>query len=460
MSEFRILRIAFSGALLLSANEAFAAICLPIPHFRYVGNDSTNCTDSSIQAAIDNVVCPNTTIVITDEFAPYTAQTLTIYNKSLALVGAASGVKCGGSIGSCDPTVGCGSGGGPPPAPAITLHGDGSTSVIFIYGASNVTLQSLALTGGGGSQGGGVLFGGTGTLTLVDTSIVTNTAGKGGGIYFTGLGGNATLTLDAGTIIEENTANSDGGGIFLGDSAQLLALQPYTFIGYNHAPSGNGGGIAMEGVPPVVADIGSPGYNGTPVIQFNDAAYGGGIAVIAPATASPPGTAYDLEVNLFTTDASRPGGIFSNTATTGGGAVYLKSNYDTTAQMVVGSSFCASSFNIDGNVAPEGSAIYSDFNEVGGVYFYSNGVSLNPSGRLRRLRLRHQSGLPRRGDVLGYLLQHAERQRVARRNQPADRWLGHLRRSRHVRQRQSFHHAIQQGRPCDALLWHRTGANH
>lgn len=379
MVESRILRIAFLGALLLS-EHAFAVICLPIPHFRYVGDVATdsNCTDNDIQTAINNVVCPNTTVIITQEHS-YAAQELTVYNKSLTIAGVGPGVKCGSSIGVCDPSVGCGGGGGAPPPPAITLHGTGSTSVLFIYGTSSVTLQSIELTGGGGLQGGGILYGGTGALTLVDSTIVYNSAGQGGGIYFAALGGSATLTLGAGTIIDENTANSDGGGIYLGGSTRMLALAPYTFIGYNHAPNGYGGGIAVEGAPPVVADIGSPGYNGSPVIQYNDAAIGGGIAVIAPDVASPPGTAYDIEVNLFTTDANHPGGIFSNTATQAGGGIYLKSNYDSTAKMYVASDFCATSFNIDGNVAPEGSAIYSDLNQFNGLTFYSNGVSLNPS---------------------------------------------------------------------------------
>ena len=374
-----ILRSALLATPLLAANTAFAVVCLPIPHFRYVGDMATDgkCTDNDIQSAINNVVCPDTTVVITGEHS-YTGQALTVYNKSLTLAGVVAGVKCGSSIGSCDPEIGCGGGGGAPPPPAVTLHGTGSTSVLFIYGTGSVTLQSIELTGGGGLQGGGILYGGTGALTLIDSTLVYNSAGQGGAIYFTGLGGNATLTLGTGTIIEENTATGDGGAIYLGSSTRMLAVAPYTFIGYNHAPNGNGGGIAMEGTAPIVADIGSPGYNGSPVIQYNDAVNGGGIAIIASTTYTPPGIG--LWANLFATDANHPGAIFSNAATQFGGAVYLKSNYDSTAKIAVTSAFCATSFNIDGNVAPEGSAIYSDLNQFNGVTFDSNGVYLNRPG--------------------------------------------------------------------------------
>src|SRR5262249_21441854 len=181
MVEFRILCIvALLAALLLSEHEACAVICPPIPKHLYVGTDS-KCDAGDIQTAIGAVMCPGTIVVVTDE-RPYTSQALTIFNKSLALVGAAAGAGCGSPHSICDPTLGCGGGGGAPPAASITLHGDGTTSVIFVYGSSSLTLQSIELTGGGGTQGGGLLFGGTGSLTLIDSSVVNNSATNGGGI--------------------------------------------------------------------------------------------------------------------------------------------------------------------------------------------------------------------------------------------------------------------------------------
>jgi len=283
---------------------------------------------------------------------------LLISGKSLVLAGAPTGATCGTAIALCDPTVGCGGGGGVPPAPAVTLTGTGSSPVITIEGTSNVTLQSLEITGGGGSAGGGVNFSGAGTIALVDSSIVFNSATFGGGIYISGVSGAnpATLTLEPGTIIEENSASSDGGGIYLAGSSHLLALAPYTFIGYNHAPNGNGGGVMIAGPPPAQADIGSPGYNGAPVIEYNDAAKGGGIALVAQL----PGThGSKVLARLFATDPSNPGAISDNTATSAGGGVYVKSVEDP-ASGPVDADFSAVNFRIDGNVAPEGAAINVD----------------------------------------------------------------------------------------------------
>jgi len=354
MVNFRLLRVALLVVLFMSSPATFAVVCKPgVPHYLFVG-DTANCDYGDIQSAIDNVVCPGTIVTITQAHG-YMSQALRISDKSLALVGAGTGVGCGTPIGICDPTVGCGSGGAPPP-PAVTLTGNGSTSVISVSGTSAVTLQSLAITGGGGTQGGGVQFVAAGALTLIDSSIVNDSAAYGGGIYLAGMGGTATLTLGTGTIIEENSADSDGGGIYLAGATHLLALAPYTFIGYNHAPNGSGGGIAIAGPPPAQADIGSPGYNGAPVIEFNDAAHGGGIALVA----KPPGKGLSkVFARLFTTDPNNPGAISDNTATSSGGGVYIKSGFDPTSGPV-DADFSATNFRVDSNVAAEGTAINVD----------------------------------------------------------------------------------------------------
>ncbi|MCB1571353.1 MAG: hypothetical protein KDI72_10015, partial [Xanthomonadales bacterium] len=68
---------------LLMASMA-QATCIPdIIYKRYVGTDGL-CTDASIQAAIDNAVCPST-IYITREVA-WNGQHLDINNKNLVLV--------------------------------------------------------------------------------------------------------------------------------------------------------------------------------------------------------------------------------------------------------------------------------------------------------------------------------------------------------------------------------------
>jgi hypothetical protein len=344
-----ILLIAYL-AVLLAARDAAAVLCSPIPHYIYVGNTATDtgCNADDIQTAISAVVCPNTTVVVTSERG-WTSQALMVTNKSFTLSGTTG--TCGAPT-NCDPILGCGGGGTKP-----VLHGTGSSPVLFVYGASSVTVKNIDITGGGGSQGGGIEFGGSGTLTVTGSTILSNNATDGGGIYAVGLGGIATVNLGTGTQIKQNTATGDGGGIYLGGGTRLLALSPYTFIGYNHALNGYGGGIMVAGPPPAQADIGSPGYNGGPVIQFNEAAYGGGIAVVAQ---SPENYPKNVEARLFATDPNYPAAISSNNASQNGGGVYVKSGFDASAGHAIYAQFCAAGFRIDGNVAADGAAIYSD----------------------------------------------------------------------------------------------------
>jgi hypothetical protein len=344
-----VLLIVFLGALHTAQNAV--AFCFPIAHYIYVGNTTTDtgCDADDIPSAITAVVCPNTTVVVTSERS-YTSQALMVTNKSFTLSGTTG--ACGAPI-SCDPTLGCGGGGGGP----VILHGNGSSPVLFVYGNSSVTVENIELTGGGGSQGGGILFGGNGTLTLIDSTIISNTATDGGGIYAAGIGGTATVNLGAGTLIKQNTATADGGGIYLSGGTRLLALKPYTFIGYNHAPNGYGGGIMVAGPPPAQAEIGSPGYNGGPVIQFNDAAYGGGIAVVAHPPENYP---KNVEARLFATDPNSPAAISSNNASQHGGGIYVKPGVDTSTNHSINAEFCAAGFRIDDNDAADGAAIYSD----------------------------------------------------------------------------------------------------
>jgi len=344
------------AALILFATDA-AAFCLPIVHYRCVGDHAvdSSATDATIQAAIDNTVCSNTVITITHEIpSALSSLALDIDGKSnLTLVGVGPSGTCSTAI-SCDPELGCGGGGGTPPPPAVTLHGNGAGSVIYIHGSSNVTLQSLELTGGGGTDfGGGIHFTGSGALTIVNSTITGNSANsQGGGIQFNASGGNATLTLGAGTIIDVNDSGGDGGGIHINGAARLFALKPYTYIASNQALSGHGGGLYLAG--PAQADIGSAGYNGAAVISFNSAQYGGGIAMDAA-----PNN-YDVKVRIFGTDPHTPAAVSNNRASNTGGGIWMHPYISGISNTEVNPYLCAFDFRIDNNVAQEGTAIYGD----------------------------------------------------------------------------------------------------
>lgn len=343
---------------LLAANNA-SAFCLPMVHYVNVGaatGTGTGCNYvyADLQTAIDNVACSNTVISIAGGVTLANVA-LEINNKTnLTIVGLGAGTTCNSPPPVCDPEVGCGGGGGAPPNPNVRLEGTGGSSVFYIHGNSSVTLESLELTKGGGSFGGGVHFTGTGALTLVNTKVDNNDATYGAGIRFNGSGGDATLALGAGTLIQLNTASGNGGGILVDGSARLFALQPYTQISFNHAANGLGGGIEIEG--PALADIGSPGYNGSPVVYGNDAEYGGGISIYS----------HDTSVGaarLFTTDPTAPVAVSNNSASHTGGGIYLQPNSEYTPYL------CAYDFRIDDNAAQEGSAIYGDEWSTLGNYY-------------------------------------------------------------------------------------------
>lgn len=361
------------------ALAAAAAFCLPdVPHYRYVGDTASDahCTDDSIQDAIQNTACPNTTIVITSEHT-YTAQHLEIDGKDVTLQGTAD---------ACGPPGFCGDACPPPPtAPLITVSGEqhSGDSVLYIHGNSHVTIRYLTITNGSNfsadpntsTYGGGIHFDGSGALTIDTSTISNNAAVYGGGIQFTGSGGFAGLTLLGYTQIVGNTATNSGGGIRIGGNAFLSALYDHTTLLNNHAPGGFGGGLNVVG--PAHADLASPGFGGFALIAGNEARYGGGIAATAG-----DGSSEDAEVQLFTVDPQRPVRIDGNFASDSGGAIFLKTYY-TFLDGIRETWLCAFDFRIENNAAPEGSAIESRSDSLLGSTF-GNGIWLNRSDNLCR----------------------------------------------------------------------------
>lgn len=323
-------RTALAAVLLLAAIVALPlasppvrAACSPAqPHYRYVGDTASNaqCTDDTIQAAIDNATCPDTTIVITGGHT-YTAQHLNINGKSLTLAGSSQGC---GPPGVCQPGDPCDP--SPPTQPIITVSGAGHSgdSVLWIHGDSHVTLKYLTIRDGNNvsndhsTYGGGIHFDGTGTLALDTVTVMSNVAGYGGGIQFTGSGGFASLTLGPRTLIIGNTANGSGGGIRLDGQSYMSAFGDNSTIFNNKALNGYGGGLNVIG--PAHADLASPGYGGIGIVSLNKAKYGGGIAITGGDDHGENG-----EVKLFTLDPLRPVRIDGNFASSSGGAAYLES---------------------------------------------------------------------------------------------------------------------------------------
>ena len=305
-----------------------------------VGNNTTACQYSTIHDAIS---AANSGDTITIEPSHTYTEHLTIANKSLTLKSCA----CPATICHLFPS----------PAPAVVSGAGGAyVPTLAISGTSNVTLTGLEVRDGHTpTDGGGIAYVGTGTLTLNDVLVDSNFGGNGGGVGVTAQGGLVTVNLNSNTKINNNIAQVSGGGIFLKGLSDTvgsdLTLNPGTQVNGNTA-QGSGGGLEIEGAAELLtqsnvlisANMAPNGYGGginfvTPafalmsgeLIQGNKAEYGGGIAV---------------ESNK---DISFDGDIQGNTATQQGGGVYLSD----------GVSFTASNYHIDNNVAVSGSAIFT-----------------------------------------------------------------------------------------------------
>ena len=342
---------ALAGALLLGGADAAAEPCnfLPTPRQILVGETASDsaCNFADIGAAIADAALHPTCTTTIHIMRSYNYEHLSISGQSLNLQGWGDGVSCSSLAAQCDPLAGC-----PAPdytQPLATVDGSNDARVLVITGNSHVALRNIRITHGeaGGGDGGGMAFAGSGTLSLTRSDVSLNHAGYGGGINFNGSGGAASLYLLSDTTLYFNTAAVSGGGIRIEGSARLFALQPKTYIHFNHALSGYGGGIEILG--PARADIGSPGYNGDGVVSYNDATDGGGVAAIPTSNGS-------ATVRIFTTDPANPVQINNNIASNRGGGIYLDAESDNFHSGVL----CAYDFRIDDNQGADGAAIYAD----------------------------------------------------------------------------------------------------
>ena len=245
-----------------------------------------------------------------------------------------------------------------------TLHGGTSGPIFSITGTSNVYIGNLVITGaqrGSQAEGGGIVFTGSGSLMLQATTVSQNHAGYGAGIDISPNGNGATVTLMNDNIIDFNTAAVSGGGIRIEGKTDLIMASDHNLIFQNHAlgqgDNGYGGGIEVIG--PAHAEIGSPGYGTLPVIDANDAQYGGGIAILATSANN------NAFVSMFTTDATRAVQMSNNTASVKGGAAYLHA-FSSSASGHSTSSLCAVDYRINAERSTGRRSRVSRLGHVGG----------------------------------------------------------------------------------------------
>ena len=197
-----------------------------------------------------------------------------------------------------------------PGANQLAVSGAGSYGVFQIGSAANVILSGLAITrgvgplSGGVSEGGGLVSGGTGTVTVQNCAFTGNSATSGGAIYNSGAlyisgstfssnsatnggaiysvsGGNITLTNDT---FAKNSASAGAGAI---QNAATLTVNNSTFYG-NSALGGSGGAI-------VSSDAAANLTANNNVFVNNSATSSGG--AVSDSTASTSSVAYNVYYN-------------------------------------------------------------------------------------------------------------------------------------------------------------------
>jgi hypothetical protein len=339
-----IVRGALFASALLTAHPATAIVTVGPK------TDNLGCTFQSIQKAVDSVLAlERSNSPDTDPFIAIAGGR--VYNEKVVVDG--SGVSdyrnplgqkgayvaiFGNFDDHCD---------GATNTPALISAGGSQSgnSVIRINGFTALSLNDLILANAVVSgNGGGIDFESSGLLDLTRVEITNNQAGYGGGIFAGGHPVGISVTLHEGTWIHGNSAAHAGGGIRIQGETRLFALEPLTLIEHNivnlNDSISTGGGLNVTG-PQAIADIGSPGFNASPVISNNQAGYGGGIAIGDGGT-----------VRLFSSQQSLPARIEFNSATHLGGGIYLNGS-DGPGLL------CGQGYTISHNSAPNASAIYS-----------------------------------------------------------------------------------------------------
>lgn len=187
-------------------------------------------------------------------------------------------------------------------ADQLTINGNNASRIFNIsngdaFSYLSVYLTGFTLTGGRATQGGAIFEDGE-NVTLARVKILGNTAtGQGGGIYSSSNDG--TLEIQQ-SVIANNTASIDGGGVFLDDG--ILVVQNST-IANNRAAGGTGGGIHIDDTELVASLIENTVLSGN-TAQTN----GGGLYI------------RDTDVGITLQNAT----VLNNTANGDGGGFFIQ----------------------------------------------------------------------------------------------------------------------------------------
>lgn len=198
------------------------------------------------------------------------------------------------------------------PSGSSTLLGTNSSRALFLNSFGTVQLQRLNLTGGSVTgDGGGALFQGSGNILLLDVLIFGNAAtGRGGNVFveavpglvvtFSGTSlisqgsaldggglacaGNGRVVFRDDVLVANNQAASDGGGVHLSASCELVHSSSGPGDGIRNNTAGtSGGGVYIDGGAEMNTEL---GLFGLAAIEANTAAGGSGGGIYVTGTGS------------------------------------------------------------------------------------------------------------------------------------------------------------------------------
>lgn len=330
-----------------------------------VGAANTGCTHTNIQAALDAAEASigADTVRITRSLS-YTGQHL--------VVNTAQDLNIVGGFATCSSTVSDGQ------KSVVSAAGANHYKVFSLSNSAGTTikLRLLRITGGnaGTGYGGGIYFSGGGTVELIETAVDSNLADYGGGIYFEGNSGQAKLIVSNDNLINGNTANISGGGIYLQHAEMTMTAAGSSIL--NNSAVNFGGGLRLYGSG-TMATVSSDGYLNFAAIDSNQARYGGGVAVqgdesstgyatfflqggarISYNFASERGGAIDLQpylgVDFGNAQAVVNNGVIESNTAPQAAAVYVGHDSDLVGS-TVGSSFSITGGSIIGNISADSS---------------------------------------------------------------------------------------------------------
>jgi len=194
---------------------------------------------------------------------------------------------------------------------ADTTPGTASTGV-FNFDMYDYAITLIGVTirhGNNTSDGGGIYAYGYGELSLIDCVVTENVGSYGGGIYAESSDSEYLLSVELfNTTVSNNSASSDGGGIYFEAYSDNSALRLENSTVNDNTSSSYGGGISFYAGD----DYGGRVDIINSTIKNNTGDYGGGLYV----------EEYWGYADIYLQDS-----LFSgNTATTDGGGVYIYYN--------------------------------------------------------------------------------------------------------------------------------------